>query len=68
VVTASQLQLASASNESSGGAPFLHDMLAQQESWEINSREVKFEQMEDEFGDMCRMLLGEGVFGEVFRG
>jgi hypothetical protein len=53
---------------SSGGATFLHDMLAQQESWEINPREVKFHQVEDEFGDMRRVSLGEGAFGEVLRG
>jgi hypothetical protein len=53
---------------SSDGAPFLHDMLAQQKSWEINPREVKFEQVEDEFGDMRRVSLGEGAFGEVLRG
>jgi hypothetical protein len=52
----------------SGGAPFLHDMLTQQESWEINPREVKFDQVEDEFGDMRRVSLGEGAFGEVLRG
>jgi hypothetical protein len=51
-----------------GGAPFLHDMLTQQESWEINPREVKFDQVEDEFGDMRRVSLGEGAFGEVLRG
>jgi hypothetical protein len=53
---------------SSGGAAFLHDMLAQQEAWEINPREVKFDQVEDEFGDMRRVSLGEGAFGEVLRG
>jgi hypothetical protein len=51
-----------------GSDAFLHDMLAQQESWEINPREVKFDQMEDEFGDMRRVSLGEGAFGEVLRG
>jgi hypothetical protein len=53
---------------SSGGAAFLHDMLAQQEAWEINPREVKFDHVEDEFGDMRRVSLGEGAFGEVLRG
>ncbi len=50
------------------GGAFLHDMLAQQESWEINPREVTFDQVEDEYGDLRRVSLGEGAFGEVLRG
>ena len=54
---------------STGGsdAP-VHDMLVQLELWEINPREVKFDQMEDKFGDMRRVSLGEGTFGKVYRG
>jgi hypothetical protein len=59
---------ASSTSASSGGAPFLRDMLVQQKSWEIKPREVKFDQFEDEFGDMRRVSLGEGAFGEVLRG
>ena len=52
----------------SNSGAFLQDMLAQQEAWEINPREVKFFHAEDEFGDMRRVSLGEGAFGEVLRG
>ncbi len=47
---------------------FVRDMLAQQETWEINPREVKLDQVEDEFGNMRCVSLGEGAFGEVLRG
>jgi hypothetical protein len=67
-IVATLRQLPNAAPASNGGAPFLHDMLAQQEAWEINPREVKFDQVEDEFGDMRRVSLGEGTFGEVLRG
>jgi hypothetical protein len=53
---------------SSGGATFLHDMLAQQAAWEINPREVKLDLAEDEFGNLRCVSLGEGAFGEVLRG
>jgi hypothetical protein len=51
---------------SSGGAPFLHDMLAQQEAWEVNPREVKFDQIEDEFGDMRRFRLARAPLAKCF--
>jgi hypothetical protein len=47
---------------------FLHDMLAMQNTWEINPREIKFDQKEDEFGMLRPVSLGEGAFGEVHRG
>ena len=47
---------------------FLQHVLAQQESWEINPREVKLDQVEDEFGNLRCVSLGEGAFGEVMRG
>jgi hypothetical protein len=46
----------------------LLDGLDFQEVWEINPFEVKFDQKKDEFGDIRRVSLGEGAFGEVLRG
>jgi hypothetical protein len=36
--------------------------------WEINPLEITFDQRKDEFGEMRRVSLGEGAFGEVLRG